>query len=236
MGAGFPGSPKGTAAGGGGFGGGGAGGLGGFGFRSIPTFPTQPATGEPPDEVGQEQATSPRFDLETLIKVLTATVDPESWSSVGGAGTCEPLGGMLVIRQVAATHEKIADFLAQVRRSGGSLRLVTIEAYWLPLEAKELARAKAAAAGQQINKDTFENLAKEAKTLQGQVTCFDGQTVHIVSGRSHTVSDKANPVISAGVASYDLTLSHIHAGAMLQVTPLVSPDGKHAVGHTGKSD
>jgi hypothetical protein len=190
--------------------------------RPVPAVASQPET-----------SNSSRFDIETLQEVLIATVDPESWNSVGGQGTCQRLGTLLIVRQAPATHEKITEFLSEVRRAGGSLRPVTVQAHWLTLEAKQLADllggARAAAPGQPVSRTAFEQLASSPKAIQGQVTCFDGQTVHIISGQSHTISDGVNPVVAAGAVAYDPKLVVYHTGAMLQVTPTVASGGKHAV-------
>jgi len=58
------------------------------------------------------------FDIgvEEMIKVISETVNRESWSENGsGAGTIEPLGkGHLAISQSQAVHEEIARFLQQI--------------------------------------------------------------------------------------------------------------------------
>jgi type II secretory pathway component GspD/PulD (secretin) len=55
---------------------------------------------------------------ETLIKLITSTIAPRSWSDMGGPGTIEyfPLTMALVINQTADIQEQIADLLASLRR------------------------------------------------------------------------------------------------------------------------
>ena len=57
-------------------------------------------------------------DFQPLIDLLTATVAPETWDTVGGEGTVSQFDQTLslVIRQTQAVHDEIADLLNQLRR------------------------------------------------------------------------------------------------------------------------
>ena len=57
-------------------------------------------------------------DFDSLISLITATVQPESWEDVGGPGTVAPFETnlSLVIRQTEEVHEEIVDLLEQLRR------------------------------------------------------------------------------------------------------------------------
>ncbi len=57
-------------------------------------------------------------DFDSLISLITATVQPESWEDVGGPGSVEPFETnlSLVIRQTEEVHEEIVDLLEQLRR------------------------------------------------------------------------------------------------------------------------
>jgi type II secretory pathway component GspD/PulD (secretin) len=54
----------------------------------------------------------------TLIKLITNTVHPETWSDMGGPGTIDyyPLGMALVISQTPDIQEQVADLLQALRR------------------------------------------------------------------------------------------------------------------------
>jgi hypothetical protein len=57
---------------------------------------------------------------EELIQMLTTTVAPESWDSLGGPGAICGIRGVthaLVITQSCDVHRQIAALLAQLRRS-----------------------------------------------------------------------------------------------------------------------
>jgi type II secretory pathway component GspD/PulD (secretin) len=55
---------------------------------------------------------------DLLIKVITSTIKPESWSDMGGPGTIEyfPLGLALVVTQTPDIQEQVAELLQALRR------------------------------------------------------------------------------------------------------------------------
>jgi general secretion pathway protein D len=57
-------------------------------------------------------------DFDSLINLITSTVEPDQWDDVGGPGTIEQFDTnlSLVIRQTEEVHEQIVDLLAQLRR------------------------------------------------------------------------------------------------------------------------
>jgi len=57
-------------------------------------------------------------DFDTLIDLITSTIAPQTWDTVGGPGSIEgfPTNLSLVISQTQDVHEEIADLLDQLRR------------------------------------------------------------------------------------------------------------------------
>lgn len=57
-------------------------------------------------------------DFDSLIELITTTVDPDSWDDVGGGGSINEYSTnhVLVIRQTQEVHEEIRDLLEQLRR------------------------------------------------------------------------------------------------------------------------
>ena len=53
----------------------------------------------------------PDDSLDQLIKLLTATVAPESWGELGGAGSIERYEGILIISNTRFIHAKVEAFL-----------------------------------------------------------------------------------------------------------------------------
>ena len=57
-------------------------------------------------------------DFDSLIKLITSTIEPESWDKVGGPGSIESFETnlSLVVSQTQDVHDQIADRLVQLRR------------------------------------------------------------------------------------------------------------------------
>lgn len=55
---------------------------------------------------------------DALIRIITSTIEPQSWSTVGGSGTIEyhPLTMSLVVNQTPNIQEQVADLLNNLRR------------------------------------------------------------------------------------------------------------------------
>src|SRR5207247_1221842 len=86
---------------------------------------------------GSPQVTTTRLPGQTiedvLIKVITTSIAPDSWSDVGGKGTIQyfPLGLALVVNQTQDIQEQVADLLAALRRLQDlevaiEMRLITV--------------------------------------------------------------------------------------------------------------
>lgn len=171
--------------------------------------------------------------LEDLIRAITAHVEPTTWEDVGGEGSISRLGGALIVNQTEHAHKRINGFLRDLRESGGiATRTVTVEARWLLLDSDQLDQLlgdeEGAKRRSRLDPKRLRSLAKTQR-FRGQVTCFNGQTVHIVSGRLHTLLQGAIPVVATGGPGYQpLTISP-HVGALLQVTPSVVPNGDSAL-------
>lgn len=57
-------------------------------------------------------------DFDSLIELITSTIQPTTWDEVGGAGSIAPFDTnlSLVVSQTQDVHEEIVDLLAQLRR------------------------------------------------------------------------------------------------------------------------
>src|SRR5262249_3867513 len=73
-------------------------------------------------------------DFDSLIELITSTIEQESWTDKGGQGSIEPFNTnlSLVISQTQEVHERIADLLQQLRRLQDLQ--VTIEVRFITLE------------------------------------------------------------------------------------------------------
>jgi hypothetical protein len=181
-----------------------------------------PATHLVPQSVGAG------FDFDTLIEAIQSTIEPESWENTGGRGSIAPLGGMLVISQTAAIHKKIETLLRDLREASDGQQTVTVRATWLFLDTKQVNQLTRGQTKGGIDRAALDDLAAKVKGYQGQISCFDGQTVHVVSGRCRSVVLSAIPVVGSE-PGYQPIVSTPQIGVLLQVTPQLLPKARAAV-------
>ena len=78
---------------------------------------------EMPAELAADLAGA-HYDFDTLIELITSTVKPTTWDSVGGPASVAPFEHNLsiVVSQTQEVHAEIAKLLAELRRVGGLQR------------------------------------------------------------------------------------------------------------------
>ena len=199
--------------GGGGFGGGGGGGGGGLfaipsGVEGADSAQARPALrlaqfgggghfGGGPDST-QPVGTGAQFTIDQLTQAITTSIEPNSWSQTGERGTIVALGGRLIVTQTADVQNRIEGLLSALRSDGGARSSITVRAWWLPLDEagyQKLMAKGPAASPPLVDRKQLETLAAEPGVDFGEITCFDGQTVHILSGRFRNVVSSVIPVV-----------------------------------------
>ncbi len=202
----------------------------------------------PPRPSGMNSA---RTDLDGLIDAITSTIEPTSWGEVGGPGTIAPVGNSLIVSNTRNVHEQITALLDTFRKRWGTLRTVTVQAHWLWLTEPQLngllvADAKSYAGEPRVfglvDDDAWATHAKELRKAddespvgyQSVVTCYNGQTVHTVSGEQRRFIVGMIPVVGGGEESsssvgYQPVVATLQEGAALQVTPMTTTAGKYVV-------
>jgi hypothetical protein len=262
----FPGtgdSPRGGINFGGGMGGMGMGGMGmggmgmgggmggsGSGFFSVPPGATtlgQIGGGEAGTaQVGPRRTmTKLRFDMEELIEAIISTVAPDTWDARGGIGSIAPLANMLIVRQTSDIHQQLAQLLDELRRQGGTVTSVTLRAHWVLLDADQLRKVAPKidssdwqAGRGEINRDALNQFASTGGAV-GQITCFSGQTVHIISGNCRNWISGAVPVVGQlDRATHAPALVQRdqadRGGPVADPTSAPSPDPRHYLAQTPK--
>ncbi len=139
---------------------------------------------------------SVRFSTDDLIEAITTLVAPESWDEVGGRGSITSLGGMLLVSQTPAVQKEITEFLSTIREQGASPQSITVRAFWVLVSSDQLSQLQSngAKSMQTVDRKTLEGLG-DAMVARGQLTCFDGQTVHVISGRVCSSFTSLIPVV-----------------------------------------
>src|SRR4029453_8303287 len=124
---------------------------------------------------------------------IMTTIAPESWRTAGGAiGSLQFIGTRLVVSQTPANQKQIEELLNSIREESGGGYLVSVQAYWVNFSADDLraiAGNKGAAPDAAATlKEVPDALLTDAKGYsRGQALGFNGQTVHVASGRANTV-------------------------------------------------
>jgi len=183
------------------------------------------------DQAGRKVRRASPYD--DIVHLVTDTIAPESWKDNGGAvGSARVLNGQLVITQLPEHQKEIEALLNDLRAA--SSRMVTTVARWVMLQPEDLKTVLKTTAGagspvQEVDLAALQKLPNDRTQYRGQTTCFNGQTVQIASGRVRTVITDTQPLVSAGASGYQPTVSFVQAGAMLEITPLLLPDGSAAV-------
>ncbi len=201
----------------------GVGGMGG----AAPVGPgTAPATAPARMPMAaQRQTISPRMNWSSLTNAITTLIDPQTWEENGGDGAITPVGGALGINQTEAVHAKIEQFLTDLRRETGSLSEISIDAQWLALDAEQFAvlRGTSGTAAGVLLPEKLAALPASTRRAAANITCFNGQTVHVISGQLATRLQGAIPVVGGNEVGYQATITTPHIGTLLQITPLTLP-------------
>jgi hypothetical protein len=183
------------------------------------------------DEVESRNWPARPMGMAALIDVIRSTVDPEGWLNQGaGRGVIRGLGGLLVVSHTAATHEKIAALLTDIRKQYASVPMVTVEAAWVVLEADAAAKLLAAEDGTRPQPRVVDPgvLRKAGASVRchGRVTGFAGQAVHVVSGQAQGVVVGYIPVVASHAAAARPIVKLVQWGAILEATPSLCADGR----------
>jgi general secretion pathway protein D len=97
----------------------------GTGSTNASVLAQMGASGMLPSSLGASTGFGPagagggtQADFDTLIELITATIEPDTWEEVGGPGAIDGFPGnlSLVVSQTQDVHERIIDLLEQLRR------------------------------------------------------------------------------------------------------------------------
>jgi len=237
-----------------------AGGFGGGGFFSVlggsggSPKGDETTLGQIGGGVSAESAASARTDIDDLIEAIVTTISPESWDEVGGPASIAPIGNSLIISASQQSHEQIDALVSLFRKRWGTLRTVTIRAHWLWLDRQQLkGLLEEPAEDEQDEPRAFGAVDEEAwqafleeqqddadRGYRAAVTCYNGQTVHLLSGVQRQVvtgvrptyvgpSGKGDKQAPTGGVGYIVETSLLQEGPALQITPLTNTSGKYVV-------
>jgi general secretion pathway protein D len=187
---------------------------------------------------------------EQLIKLITTTVEPKSWSDKGGLGTVDyhPLSKRLVINQTPDIQEQIHDLLSSLRRLQD--RQVALEVRFISvnedidkkliqkglegtqskpaddsdpsLRVTVLSAEQASRLVEAVQEDRRSNLMQTPKmtTLSGQSAIFD------VTKPESFVTALNFSTTSNGIPIFNPVVEEIPVGLRLTYRPTISDDNR----------
>jgi hypothetical protein len=162
------------------------------------------------------------------------------------------MGTSLIIRNDAAVHDQIDALFTLLRHKWGTLRTVSITAWWLPVSDAQLARLLPGSGKGKTGVEAIEAYGivddaawkefvaaeapadkKAGAADRAVITCYNGQTVSMTSGSEEGAVNDIEPILTRGTneepvgrVAYRPAITPIQEGTSLQVTPLVSSSGK----------
>ena len=151
--------------------------------------------------------------VDTIIQRLETVVDRESWTDNGGSvGSIKEVDGELIITQTADNQKRVKVVLTGLRDAAPT---VQVEAVWATLAAADLAAA-----------DTFQKqdalVAKlDPATPRGQMSCRDGQAVHLASGPASSIIFDLTPVVAQNAVGFDPSVVQVQTGGHLEFRPVL---------------
>jgi hypothetical protein len=234
---------------GGGMGGMGAGtattGMGG-GMFCVPSEAKVPAASSSPGSaalrnVGVSPAMSamPNYGngMNVLTESITNTVATKTWQENGGVGTISPHGNLLCITQSFQVQCQVKAFLADLRAKRRAVPTVVVDLQWLWLDGgqyEQLLGAKPSSGARTqlaVDAKALDQLGRKAPGFRGQITCANGQLVHLASGDRRSVIVNTIPIATGGTDApigYGPVVQVPNAGVVIELRPTVVPGGKTA--------
>ena len=170
---------------------------------------------------------------DEILKLIIDTVAPDTWRDNGGSvGSIRLISGLLVVSQTPSNQKDIQSLLSQLRDE--SSRMVTVVARWVLLDSAQLEQyahplkqAEGTAAIETIDLAAMEKAKVDLK-YRAQITCFNGQTVQLTSGRARTVVTGLEAVVGQS-AAYQPEASVVQDGVSLQLTPMLPTGSPTAI-------
>jgi type II secretory pathway component GspD/PulD (secretin) len=187
---------------------------------------------EPPKAGAHGQPRTYQEAVNSVIKLIEQVVATESWKDTGGAlGSMYELNGQLIVTQTPTNLKSVEALLSQLRSTRGAM--VRIRADWVLLKPGQVGDLlkngpEDKSALPEINRTALDKGADHAAHYAANLTCFNGQTVHVASGRAISTVTTRDPVVGTGVVAYDAKSEIVQYGVSLQVMPVIAGDGASA--------
>ena len=174
----------------------------------------------------------PPYDYDSLMDMITSTIDPQSWDGVGGPGSIREFDSLVVISQTYENHAQVEAMLKGIRAKKRAVPTLVVDARWMLLDSDllgQLLPGDGADAGPAariaVDPEKLDKLARKVPGFRGRIACVSGQHVHLAAGDRRTVAVSAIPVVGSGIG-YQPVITIPNVGVLLEVRPLIVPGTK----------
>lgn len=172
--------------------------------------------------------------LDILQRVVNHVpyADVAAWDEEGGPASVEFYNWLFIVIQTEKGHARIEELFKQLRKHQTEGPMFTIMARWIlvdPGKAKQLTGADPKREVPCLVTDAVLDKAGAKVLFQGEITAFNGQTVHLGSGLIQTYLADVEPVVAESALAVNPTVGAVQNGAVLQVRPILTSGGKETV-------
>ncbi|HRA88295.1 MAG TPA: hypothetical protein PK992_09500 [Planctomycetaceae bacterium] len=186
----------------------GGGGMGGGGMGGVSTLPFV-----------QNAASGNTVGAGIILGIIQTIVAPETWSNNGGAGDITSFGDILIVRQTAAVHLEIGEFLKSLTEIAVQKGTYQLEAWWLPLDEAAQIQLKGLLDGPLEESKVIEQLStlcQNESGYHGTMLCREHVATHMSSGKETPVITGSTPVVGTGSSGDSPQVRILHLGLILQ--------------------
>lgn len=186
----------------------GGGGMAGGGMGRVSTVPFV-----------QNASAGNTVGAETILGIIQTIVASETWSNNGGAGDITSFGDILIIRQTAAVHLEIGEFLKSLTDMAVQKGTYQLEAWWLPLDEAAQIQLKGLLDGPLDESKVMEQLStlcQNESGYHGTMLCREHVATHMSSGKETPVITGSTPVVGTGSSGDSPQVRILHLGLILQ--------------------
>ena len=167
-------------------------------------------------------------EIQSLIELITQTVDPESWRMAGGSvGAISSVGGRIIVVQTLTAQRQIEELLATLRRTAPTS--VDGEAMIVRMPAARAAawRQSVGAGFPRMSAEAVRALTAEAGVqtiMRGVTSGRNGERLWFSALGQRAVVGGFVPVVGDGVWRVQPVVENVHDGLELIVLPMMAPD------------
>lgn len=178
------------------------------------------------DDLDEDMPSRQEFVDQVTELINTTTGDPDQW--LDEEFTLSEFNGNLIVKATPEIHEEIEQLLNVLSATAGKMLMMEGQFYAVPrsmmdeMDGKLILDAKAyQALAKKLKRGATTNASRIAAA---RTVCFNSQRVYIYAAKDGTLLSDIEPVRDA--AGVDPTLSTAHNGAVLDIKPTITLDGK----------